>query len=141
MNWMKAGNTAVVTGGAGGIGLEAAHRFANAGMNVVLVDMKEEALDTAKSALEGRGGTIMTAVCDVSDMSAIEALRDQVEAEFGNVHCLMNNAGVGRMGTKPWEDLDAFHSLVSTNLMGVIHGCHAFMPGMLAHGAPDLERL
>jgi len=136
MKGLKAGNTAVITGSAGGIGLEAAHRFANAGMNVVLVDVKEDALGAAQSALSGRGGTILTAVCDVSDMSAVAALRDQVEDKFGNVHCLMNNAGIGRMGTKPWEDLDAFHSLVSVNLMGVIHGCHAFMPGMLAHREP-----
>lgn len=135
MNWLKSGNTAVVTGAAGGIGLEAAKRFAAAGMNVVLVDMKEDALSSAETALSG-GGKISSIVCDVSDVAAVNALRDQIESEFGKVHCLMNNAGIGRMGTKPWEDLDAFHGLVSVNLMGVIHGCHAFMPGMLAHGEP-----
>jgi hypothetical protein len=78
----------------------------------------------------------MAELCDVSDASAVNALRDKVQARFGKVHVLMNNAGIGRMGTKPWEDLDAFNSLVSVNLMGVIHGCHAFMPGMLEHGEP-----
>jgi len=78
----------------------------------------------------------MTAVCDVSDPRAMNDLRDKVLARFGKIHVLMNNAGIGRMGTKPWEDLDAFNSLVSVNLMGVIHGCHAFMPSMLAHGEP-----
>ncbi|MEM7328263.1 MAG: SDR family NAD(P)-dependent oxidoreductase [Pseudomonadota bacterium] len=136
MNWLKPGNTAVVTGAAGGIGLEAAKRFAQAGMNVVLVDMKEDALKAAETDLSGSGGKIVSRVCDVSDVSAIDALRDQVLAEFGKVHCLMNNAGIGRMGTKPWEDLDAFNSLVAINLMGVIHGCHAFMPSMLGHGEP-----
>ena len=136
MKWLKAGNTAIVTGGAGGIGLEAARRFAAAGMNVVLIDMKAEALAAAESELAGSGGAIKGMVCDVSDIAAMNAVRDQVHAEFGNVHCLMNNAGIGRMGTKPWEDIDAFHGLVSINLMGVIHGCHAFMPGMLAHGEP-----
>ena len=136
MNWLKAGNTALVTGGAGGIGLEAARRFASAGMNVVLVDMKADALKAAESELSSGGGKIGSVVCDVADVDAVNTLRDQVEREFGPVHCLMNNAGIGRMGTKPWEDLDAFHSLVSVNLMGVIHGCHAFMPGMLAHGEP-----
>ena len=136
MNWLKAGNTAVVTGAAGGIGLESAKRFANAGMNVVLVDMKEEALSAAENALSGGGGRVMAKRCDVSDSDAVNALAADVEAEFGKIHLLMNNAGIGRMGTKPWEDLEAFHGLVSINLMGVIHGCHAFMPGMLAHGEP-----
>ena len=136
MNWMKAGNTAVFTGAAGGIGLESAKRFAAAGMNVVLVDMKADALKEAEAALAGGGGTVISKVCDVSDADAMKALAADVEGQFGNVHLLMNNAGIGRRGTKPWEDLDAFNGLVSVNLMGVIHGCHAFMPGMLAHGEP-----
>lgn len=136
MKWMQTGHTAVVTGGAGGIGLESARRFAAAGMNVVLIDMKAEALTAAEAELSGAGGTVKGVVCDVSDMPAMITVRDQILAEFGNIHCLMNNAGIGRMGTKPWEDLDAFNGLVSINLMGVIHGCHAFIPGMLAHGEP-----
>jgi hypothetical protein len=136
MKWLQAGNTAVVTGGAGGIGLEAARRFAATGMNVVLVDMKADALKSAASELSSLGGKIVSVECDVANMAAMTALRDQVNQEFGAVHCLMNNAGIGRMGTKPWEGLDAFNSLVSVNLMGVIHGCHAFMPGMFAHGQP-----
>lgn len=134
MNWLKAGHTAVVTGGAGGIGLESARRYAKAGMNVVLVDMKEDALESAVSDLSGHGGKILSKVCDVSDPDAMTALAADVAADLGPVHCLMNNAGIGRMGSKPWEDLEAFHGLVSVNLMGVIHGCHAFVPGMLAHG-------
>lgn len=136
MNWIKAGNTAVVTGSAGGIGLESAGRFAAAGMNVVLVDVKEDALAAAAKELDGAGGEIMTEVCDVSDPAAVNRLRDAVLARFGKVHCLMNNAGIGRMGTKPWEDLHAFNGLVGINLMGVIHGCHAFIPSMLVHGEP-----
>jgi hypothetical protein len=134
MNWLKQGHTAVVTGAAGGIGLESAKRFAAAGMNVVLVDVKEEQLAEAKAALSGGAGKIIAKVCDVSDPNAMTALAAEVSTELGNVHCLMNNAGIGRMGTKPWENLDAFNGLVSINLLGVIHGCHAFMPGMLAHG-------
>ncbi len=136
MKWMTAGNTAVVTGGAGGIGLESATRFAAAGMNVVLVDMKADALKEAEAALSGGGGTVIGKLCDVSDVEAVKALAADVENQFGKVHLLMNNAGIGRMGTKPWEDLGAFHGTISVNLMGVIHGCHAFIPGMLAHGEP-----
>ena len=136
MNWLKENNTAVVTGAAGGIGLESAKRFAAAGMNVVLIDVKEEQLAQTASELSDSSGKVLTKVCDVSDPQAMTALAEQVTADLGNVHCLMNNAGIGRMGTKPWENLEAFNGLVSINLMGVIHGCHAFMPSMLAHGEP-----
>ncbi|MEM9376958.1 MAG: SDR family NAD(P)-dependent oxidoreductase [Pseudomonadota bacterium] len=136
MTWMKAGNTAVVTGAAGGIGLEAAKRFAAAGMNTVLVDVKEDALAEATASIRGGGGRVVTKICDVSNPDAVNALSAEIAVEIGEVHCLMNNAGIARMGTKPWEDLAAFHQLLSINLMGVIHGCHAFIPGMLAHGAP-----
>ncbi|MEO0606693.1 MAG: SDR family NAD(P)-dependent oxidoreductase [Pseudomonadota bacterium] len=136
MNWLKAGNLAVVTGAAGGIGLESAKRFAEAGMTVILVDIKDEALSAAETALAGADGCVVSRRCDVSDSDAVKALAAEIDAEFGPVHALMNNAGIGRMGTKPWEDLEAFHGLVSINLMGVVHGCHAFIPGMLAHGEP-----
>lgn len=135
-DWLAEGRTAVVTGAAGGIGLEAARRFAAAGMNVVLADLKEDALAAAETSLSEAGASVTTQQCDVSDLASLERLQAATEAKFGSVHCLMNNAGIGRMGTKPWEDIDAFHQMIGINLMGVVHGCHAFIPSMLAHGEP-----
>lgn len=134
--WLNTGNTAVVTGAAGGIGLEAARRFAAAGMNVMIADVKSDELEAAKVSLSETGATIVAKVGDVSDLAAVKELQAAAEAEFGKVHCLMNNAGIARMGTKPWEDIDAFRQIIDINLMGVVHGCHAFIPSMLAHGEP-----
>ena len=67
MSWLKGNSTAVVTGAAGGIGLESAKRFVAAGMNVVLVDVKEEQLTQAASDLSGSSGKVITKVCDVSN--------------------------------------------------------------------------
>jgi NAD(P)-dependent dehydrogenase (short-subunit alcohol dehydrogenase family) len=134
MDWMTEGKTAVVTGAAGGIGLESARRFAGAGMNVVMADVNDEVLQDAAKGLADEGAQVLAQACDVSKPDDLKALQTAAEAQFGNVHCLMNNAGIGRMGTKPWEDLEACTSLLAVNMMGVIHGCHAFVPSMLAHG-------
>lgn len=136
IEWMKQGQTAVVTGAAGGIGLEAATRMARAGMNLVIADVKPEDLQNAENLLSSLGANVVSMLCDVSQVDQVQALRDMANDRFGPVHCLMNNAGIGRMGTKPWEDLEAFNEMIGINMMGVIHGCHAFIPGMLAHGAP-----
>jgi len=136
MDWMKAGNTAVITGAAGGIGYEAARRYAAAGLNVVMADIKDELNDAADTIRKtaAKGASVLAHQCDVSDMAAVEALRDTAQNAFGDIHCLMNNAGIARRGTLPWEDLAAFHEIININLMGVVHGCHAFIPAMLAHG-------
>lgn len=132
--WREAGNTAVVTGGASGLGLEAARQFAAAGMNVVIADCDNEALAEAKSELEpclvGDAG-LVAKECDVSDLAQLECLRDVVYAQFGGVHCLMNNAGIGIRVGAPWENHEDLQRTLASNLWGVINGCHAFVPRML----------
>lgn len=134
--WMKPGNTAVVTGAASGIGLAAARRFAQAGMQVLLADRDEEALARALDGLAGLGGRVASQVCDVAVLEQVEALRDRAYRDFGGVHCLMNNAGAGFPTGDPWTDLDAARRMLEVNLWGVIHGCHAFIPAMLDGGEP-----
>lgn len=133
-NWLAKGKTAVITGAAGGIGLAAAQRFGDAGMNVVIADVKEAELEAAEKSLTDAGVTVLSQRCDVSDLASVEQLNAVTRDRFGAVHCIMNNAGIGRMGTKPWEDLAAFQQMIDVNLMGIVHGCHAFIPDMLAHG-------
>ena len=135
--WMKAGNTAVITGGASGIGLEAARRYAAIGMNVVIVDRNKAALRSASNELVEMAGSadrILAHSCDVSDLTQIETIRDVAIERFGRVHLLMNNAGMGMSVGAPWEDMDALKTTLSVNLGGVINGCHAFIPAMLQHG-------
>ncbi|MEM8637129.1 MAG: SDR family NAD(P)-dependent oxidoreductase, partial [Pseudomonadota bacterium] len=127
-DWMKPGNTAVVTGAAGGIGLEAARRYAAAGMNIVVADVKEElgVAEEELAAITSSPDKVLAKSCDVSKLEEVEALRDAALDRFGKVHCLMNNAGIGRPGSLPWEDLEQLHTILGVNLMGVVHGCHAF---------------
>jgi len=136
--WNQPGHTAVVTGAASGIGFAAAQRFAQAGLNVLLADVAEEALATAVDALGAQGATVAGQVCDVSDLTQVEALRDRAHAEFGAVHVLMNNAGAGFRVKAPWTGLEEARRTLSINLWGVVHGCHAFIPAMLEGGEPGV---
>lgn len=136
-NWLSPGNTAVITGGASGIGLAAAERFAGAGMNVVLADLDQDQLAQAESSLASVAkGSVDTFVTDVSEYAAMESLRDFVLDTTGAPHCLMNNAGTSIRQTTPWEDLASFKRQIEINFWGVVHGCHAFLPHMLADAGP-----
>ena len=136
--WMKQGNTAVITGAAGGIGLETARRCAAAGMNVVIADVKDELAAAADelASVAGSADRILAEACDVTDLDQLTALQQAVADRFGPVHCLMNNAGIVARGAPPWEDMAMVRRVMEINLFGIINGCHAFIPSMLAHGEP-----
>jgi NAD(P)-dependent dehydrogenase (short-subunit alcohol dehydrogenase family) len=126
------GKIAVVTGGASGIGFAIAERAGAEGMIVVLVDVDATALAAARAALERDGVVVHALTADVSDRDAMMALAAQVEAEVGDVWLLVNNAGVFlaapflEMPPEQWE------FIIGVNLWGVVHGLHAFLPGMVA---------
>jgi len=139
---IAAGRAAVITGGASGIGLAAAKRFAEAGLLVAIADLGGAALDRATDELAAaapRGARDVLAVAtDVSSFDQIKALRDAAYDAFGDVAVLMNNAGMGNNPGKPWEDIAGWRRLLDVNLWGVINGVQAFVPAMLAHGKSGL---
>ena len=135
MKWMTNGKTAVISGGASGIGLESAKRFLACGMNVVIADVKN--LTSAKESLleiSNDESKVLIQECDVTSFDAIKELEIFVQESFGKVHCLMGNAGMIAMGTKPWEEVEQLHQIMNTNFMGVVNLCNAFIPSMIAHG-------
>lgn len=136
MDWLKEGNTAVITGGANGIGYAAAERFLKSGMNVLIADIAEDAMNAALDNLPDDGGELAGALCDVSDYEQVERLRDTALEKFGSVQCVMNNAGAGIGRPGPWEDLATWKKQIDINLWGIIHGCHAFIPTLLERGEP-----
>ncbi|MEM7019999.1 MAG: SDR family NAD(P)-dependent oxidoreductase, partial [Pseudomonadota bacterium] len=134
--WLKPGNNAVITGGANGIGYEAAKRYLSNGMNVLIADINEEALEKALDSLQAEtdSGQVLGGICDVSEYEQVERLRDLALENFGKVHCLMNNAGAGIPIGAPWEQIDQWKKQIDINMWGIIHGCHAFIPSMLESG-------
>ncbi len=130
------GKVAVVTGGASGIGRAVATRFAEAGMRVVLADIQEDALDRTASELAAAGHQVIGVRTDVSVGESVETLAATVMAEFGAVHVLHNNAGVG-VGGYLWTHTQRdWEWVLGVNLWGVIHGVRVFVPLMISQGEP-----
>ncbi|CCE00322.1 SDR family NAD(P)-dependent oxidoreductase [Bradyrhizobium sp. STM 3809] len=132
--------TAVITGGASGIGLAAALRFAERGLNVCIADVDEARLREAAaraSAAATRGeAAVMNAKVDVSDRDSVVALEAAVRRRFGAVDVLMNNAGI-QPGSTMLADAN-WQRILGVNLWGIIHGSQVFAPAMIAQGRPAL---
>jgi len=129
------GKVAVVTGGASGIGLAMARRFAAERMKLVLLDIEEPALAAAESALRADGATVLAIRTDVARSAELEAAAEKARAAFGTLHVICNNAGVGGVGGPMWTLSEAdWEWTLSVNLWGVIHGIRIFLGPLLASG-------
>lgn len=128
-----AGKIAVITGAGSGIGLGIARRCARENMQLVLVDIEQQALEQAQQEVDTLGtGSSIVRQLDVSDAVQVEALATEVFEQYGAVHLLVNNAGVGGGGRNCWElDLEYWQWVLGVNLWGVIHGIKYFTPAML----------
>jgi len=131
------GKTAVLTGAGSGFGLECARIGARLGMNLVLVDVQQDALDKAAAELQALGVQVMAHKVDVGNAAAMEVLASQVKARFGAPHLVFNNAGVAAGGLL-WENTVAdWNWVMGVNLWGVIHGVRLFTPMMLEAAQAD----
>jgi NAD(P)-dependent dehydrogenase (short-subunit alcohol dehydrogenase family) len=132
-----AGKTAVLTGAGSGFGLECARIGAARGMNLVLVDVQQEALDKAEAELKAAGAKVLARRVDVSDAAQMERLAAEVKETFGAPHFVFNNAGVGAGGLV-WENTVAdWQWVLGVNVWGVIHGVRLFTPMMLEAAKAD----
>ncbi len=132
-----AGKTAVLTGAGSGFGLECARIGAARGMNLVLVDVQQDALDQAAREMHAAGAQVLARKVDVSNAAQMEQLAADVQARFGAPHFVFNNAGVGAGGLV-WENTVAdWDWVLGVDLMGVVHGVRLFTPMMLQAAAQD----
>ncbi len=131
------GKTAVLTGAGSGFGLECARIGVRLGMNLVLVDVQQDALDNAGAEMRAAGARVLAVKVDVSKAAEMEALGRVVQERFGAPHFVFNNAGVGAGGLI-WENtVQDWEWVIGVNLMGVAHGIRVFTPMMLEAASQD----
>ena len=133
------GKTALVTGAASGIGLGIAGALAEAGMHIVLADLRPDPLEQARTTVAklgtAAGVRVISVVTDVSDPASVAAAGRAAEHAFGNLHVVVNNAGVAMHGI-PVEQAtpEVWRRVIEVNVMGVIHGIHTLLPLIRRHG-------
>ena len=125
---------AVITGAASGIGRALALELAADGVPLVLADIDVDGADETAARTRARGADTTVIRCDVSDAEQVAALARRAEVTLPFVDLVCNNAGVLVAGAMAELSLDDYRRVFDVNLWGVIHGCHAFAPAMVARG-------
>jgi NAD(P)-dependent dehydrogenase (short-subunit alcohol dehydrogenase family) len=131
--WMNEA-VAVVTGAGSGIGRALAHRFAGAGMRVMLADIDGAAVEGVAAELTESGAEVAARRVDVAEAEQVEALAEATLKRFGQVNVICNNAGISSGGLC-WEiPLEDWRWTIDVNLYGVIHGIRSFVPRIIESG-------
>ena len=126
-----AGKRVLITGGAQGIGLQMAMKFAGRGSEIVIADIDEEKLDEARAKLEEMRATVSCFHVDVTNPTSIASLRAQIAAEAGPIDILVNNAGVVFGGPFIQTPLDKHFKTYEVNVLGLVAMTHAFLQDLI----------
>ena len=126
--------TAVVTGGASGIGLAIAELFARQGAQVHILELNETAAEVAVNQIHAAGGQAFAHGCNVSDQAAVEAVFETI----GKVHILVNNAGIAHVGTVETTTVADLDRLYQVNIKGVYNCLKAAIPRMKLNGGGSI---
>jgi NAD(P)-dependent dehydrogenase (short-subunit alcohol dehydrogenase family) len=130
-----AGKTAVISGGAEGIGLSIAQALGNQKMNIVIADIDQSNLEKARLELELDGVSVLAVALDVAQEDQWQEVANQAVAKFGKVHMVVNNAGVGGdTGPIESQDTKGWQWTLDVNLMGVVYGAKVMTPLIKKHG-------
>jgi NAD(P)-dependent dehydrogenase (short-subunit alcohol dehydrogenase family) len=128
------GRWVLVTGAASGIGYETALAFALGGADVVALDLDQGRLSTLTQRIESLGRRCLASGCDVSDAAAVTSLAGKILSDIGAPHVVVNNAGIGYLGSFLDTPASAWDKVLGVNLLGVVHVSRAFLPAMIAAG-------
>ena len=128
------GNVAVITGGASGIGLAVAEALIAEGMSVVLADIDAPKLRDVEARLTEDGASVATMICNTTAEPEVNALVEYALEQFGGIHVMFNNAGIGGVGDAWGDSVELWRRVVDVNLFGVVHGIRAVLPIMQQQG-------
>ncbi len=128
------GRTAVVTGGASGIGRGTALELARRGADVVVADIHEDRLAETAATIEGLGQRALAVRCDVTSDADVDALAATAFETFGAVDLVMNNAGIAVLGPPHRVEMDEWERILQVNVLGLVRGVRAFVPAMVERG-------
>jgi NAD(P)-dependent dehydrogenase (short-subunit alcohol dehydrogenase family) len=126
----RPGATALISGGASGVGFAFAQICRKHGMNLALLDISSSNLSKASSALVTESSVkTETYTMDVTKLSDWQSVRKDVEGKFGGIDLLMLNAGASfKPESQPWEDVEYFQKTMNTNFFGILNGLSTFLP-------------
>jgi NAD(P)-dependent dehydrogenase (short-subunit alcohol dehydrogenase family) len=130
-----ANKTAIVTGGASGIGRAVSEQLASRGANVILADINAELLEETAKAINNTGGKAKALPLDVRDSEAVKKVVDDTVAEFGRLDYIFNNAGIAIASEAHEHIYESWRKVIDTNLYGVINGAVAAYPVMVEQGS------
>jgi NAD(P)-dependent dehydrogenase (short-subunit alcohol dehydrogenase family) len=128
------GTTAVVTGGASGIGRATALELARRGADVVVADIHEERLAEVVDSIESLGGRALAVPCDVTRDADVDTLAAAAFDAFGTVDIVMNNAGIAVLGPAYRVEMSEWERILQVNVLGLVRGVRAFVPPMVERG-------
>lgn len=136
VEYQFAGQAAVVTGGARGIGLAIARQLAKNGARVAVADIDQQNARTAADSITADGGRAGAFAFDVADPESVENGIDAILSDFGRIDILVNNAGiVGRTAPVQQQRTGDWNRILATDLSGVFYCCRAVIPHMLERGS------
>ena len=135
------GQVCVVTGAASGIGAAVASSLAAVGARVALLDRDVEGAERAAAALRAQGAQALAVGCDISNEASVLAAAQQVQAELGTTHALINNAGLLRSGSLADVSLDDWNAVLSVNLTGYLLCSRAFSAPMRRAGQGSIVNI
>jgi len=136
-----ANQTAVITGGASGIGLAIAQRFAQEGAAVEILDRNAEEMARAVEGIRASGGLAEVTACDVSDHTAVDAAFAAIHQRRGRIHILINNAGIAHVGNALNTTAEDFERVQRVNVFGAANCLRAALRTMVTDGGGSIVNM
>jgi short-subunit dehydrogenase len=135
------GKVVLITGGSRGLGLILARKIASKNATVVICARDQKELERAEIEIEKVGGKVLSLVCDISDLSQVRSMIQEVLKIFGRIDLLINNAGIIQVGPLNTMGVEDFQAAMKTNFWGTVHPTLEVLPSMIQSGKGSIATI